>query len=346
MRKIKSLQLLRGLAATLVAAFHLHEAAINEGHLDTLFVWFSQGHFGVDLFFVISGFIIYVTAKNRNQTLKEFLFLRFMRIFPPYWVILTLYIAAAIGAFLAFGDASKLPTLDVLVTSYLLLPAPDHVINIAWTLVIELLFYVVFALSFLRFGERAFFIAMIIWVSVSQIYVQMALLHHPTLDILLHRAVMEFLFGAAVGHLFLKGISAGRFLALGVGILLTLCYLGNISTQWGLGREIVAGIPAALVIYGAANIDMRLGTKTLLWGESSYVLYLLHILVYSLIGRAVEVFLSINPYHSDIWMVFMLALVTCLSYYSCKHLERPYQDWYQGRFRRRRQHHDLATSRS
>ncbi|TYO85460.1 acyltransferase family protein [Oceanicella actignis] len=138
MGKIVSLQILRGVAATLVAGFHLFAAAEAEGADPGLFRLFSGGEIGVDVFFVISGFIIFHISRNRpGMTRSAFLQSRFWRILPPYWAILSLYILAALGLAALLGDRGKLPDGSSLLISYLLLPHPDQVIVIAWTLSLE-----------------------------------------------------------------------------------------------------------------------------------------------------------------------------------------------------------------
>ena len=127
MSRIVSLQILRGFAATLVAGFHLYAAAVSEGFDPGLFRLFAGGEIGVDIFFVISGFIIFYVSQNRpGMTWRDFIRARFWRVLPPYWAILTLYILAAVALAALLGDRSKLPDLHKIVVSFLLLPYPDH----------------------------------------------------------------------------------------------------------------------------------------------------------------------------------------------------------------------------
>ena len=155
MSKLNTIQILRGIAATAVAAFHIgnsFEVAGNQWNLRPLFL---NGEMGVDVFFVISGFIIFIASAGPNRrSVRDFLENRFWRIFPPYWAALLLWTAAIILLAVILGDTSKLTRFDGFVASFFLIPPmvpADYVLRAAWTLSLEIMFYMVFALTFLRF---------------------------------------------------------------------------------------------------------------------------------------------------------------------------------------------------
>ncbi len=81
---IGGLQMLRGVAATLVVLFHLQAAAVFEGHDPGIMAWFKGGEVGVDVFFVLSGFVIFHAMEGRrDRGAAWFLRQRFWRIVPP-----------------------------------------------------------------------------------------------------------------------------------------------------------------------------------------------------------------------------------------------------------------------
>jgi peptidoglycan/LPS O-acetylase OafA/YrhL len=332
MSRIVSLQILRGFAATLVAGFHLYAAAIEEGFNPGLFWIFAGGEIGVDIFFVVSGFIIFYVVQSRpNMTWRDFIQARFWRILPPYWAILTLYILAAV-AFAAFlGDSSKLPDRQTLLVSFLLLPYPDHVITIAWTLSVEILFYAIFALAYFSGGSRRIVIVMIVWVILSQVFTFVT--DKPAWLLLpLHTAVLEFLFGILIAIRFLSSgpesprlhLSALIFGGAGVG-----AYLASGGGHAGpFGREMVAGIPSALLVYGALGFALKGKSILEAWGDSSYILYLFHILYFSVVGKAINLMTGVNVYGSQVGLIAMLSTVVAISHLATVHLERPYQKWY------------------
>ena len=332
--KIASIQILRGVAATLVAGYHLQQAAVAEGGNPGIFRIFSGGEIGVDIFFVISGFIIFFVASNNPElSRKAFISARFWRIFPPYWTILTLYVLAALALALALGDQSRLPDAQSLLVSYLLLPYPDHVIIIAWTLSLELLFYAVFALTFFGAGgPQRLILVMVVWVLVSQIFLHTEGAGPQWLAIPFHSAVLEFLFGVLIARYFLKYPETfHRFrlpaLLLG-GIGVCLYSVSGGFHAGAFGREIAAGIPAAVLVIGSLGFTISNVKVLETWGESSYILYLLHLLYFSIIGKIVELVTGQSVYHSQVWMVSLLASVIAISYAATLWIERPYQAWY------------------
>ena len=169
-RKILSIQALRGIAAILVVFCH-SEQFISEFSTVHLKIYLGQcfGQFGVDIFFVISGFImVYISHNNfgDRRVILPFLMRRFTRIFPIYWlmtlIVVLLIIPSGLYSYalpesqLAVVDAIK--STSYLFKSFLLIPINDTsfnppvvgpVIGVAWTLVYEMFFYYVFSLVLL-----------------------------------------------------------------------------------------------------------------------------------------------------------------------------------------------------
>ncbi|MEP9072073.1 acyltransferase [Enterobacter hormaechei] len=140
--RLDSIQFLRGLAALLVIAFHFKQylngvyAQADLG--DRLF---GLGEVGVDIFFVISGFIItYSTANIEKNSPIEFSIKRFFRLYPVFIITLTILI---------IFDTSSTATSSQIIKSYLLIPndynfiGPWYGYNVnlpAWTLTYEVIF--------------------------------------------------------------------------------------------------------------------------------------------------------------------------------------------------------------
>ncbi|HEY9106104.1 MAG TPA: acyltransferase [Roseateles sp.] len=136
------LQVLRGLAALAVVLFHFKEPMARDWPV--LARLFAGGAMGVDVFFVLSGFIIcYATRSVRSQQPGAFLVRRFARIIPPAWAVMVLMMIA------------RPPYLKDLISGFLFVlpassPAPHYghgFLIVAWTLTYELYFYAMFALS-------------------------------------------------------------------------------------------------------------------------------------------------------------------------------------------------------
>ena len=167
---LQSLQFLRGMAAVLVVLFHTSGAIFimpkyfNSQPFGRVF---DFGYAGVDLFFVLSGFIIWkIHGKDVGQPAAWMAYIvkRLRRIYPPYWIALTLMVPVY---FLvpSFGKGTE-RDIDQLLCSYLLLPHPTNmpILTVAWSLVFELFFYVMFSLLILNrwLGGLAF----AVWIGV------------------------------------------------------------------------------------------------------------------------------------------------------------------------------------
>src|SRR5882672_247790 len=128
---LDSVQALRALAALCVVVYHVD--------------FVGRGAFGVDIFFVISGFIIcHVTAKDHDGFLRK----RLIRIVPLYWAgTLCLYCLGLVAPRLLQSE----PTLSGLVNSLLFIPYAKEggrvypILFLGWTLNYEMFFYALFA---------------------------------------------------------------------------------------------------------------------------------------------------------------------------------------------------------
>jgi peptidoglycan/LPS O-acetylase OafA/YrhL len=131
-RRLEELDALRGLAALGVVLFHYTTFyQWQHGHLQPLGFGFPAGNYGVQLFFLISGFVIFMTL-DRTRTASDFVVSRFSRLFPAYWaaLALTALITCAIGMPQQRADATTL-----LVNATMLQDGSY------WTLQVELFFY-------------------------------------------------------------------------------------------------------------------------------------------------------------------------------------------------------------
>lgn len=335
---LSGIHLLRGLAALLVAGFHIQAAARGgEGGNPVLFEVFRGGALGVDIFFVISGFIIYYTASRAPVwSARNFVSGRFFRIYPVYWIVLAAFIALAFGLWMLTGDASKLPSTEVLVRSILLLPSDQYAISIAWTLTIELLFYALFAAVFRGKGQdnSLLFVCMLSWALFSILFTATGL-QAGGMNVIFHPAVSELLFGVVIAHIYLAGERrfANASFALGLGgTLATLLFVegGDLHT-W---RSVIAGVPAALLVYGALGLRKELGFFGKLFGDASYLLYLIHIPAYLVIGFVFEKAFGISIYANDLTMGATLGLTFIAACAAHLMIERPYQAWYKSRTQR------------
>lgn len=138
--RVGEIDALRGLAAVAVMLFH-YTWRIDElypmGAAPTFVV--RHGHYGVNLFFIISGYVIFMTLQRTRRPL-DFVVSRFSRLFPAYWAAVPLTFAVTQVLGLPGKLVSGTDALGNLVMIHGLFGVP-HVDGVYWTLEVELLFY-------------------------------------------------------------------------------------------------------------------------------------------------------------------------------------------------------------
>ncbi|CAN4278643.1 acyltransferase [Pseudoxanthomonas sp. LjRoot125] len=139
--RMVELDALRGIAAVAVLGYHFttrYEEQI--GHAKGMPVDLLAGKYGVYLFFLISGFVIFMTLE-RTRTAADFVVSRFSRLFPAYWVavLLTACVVYSVGL-----PLQQLPTGQALLNFTMVqeILGAEHLDGSYWTLQIELFFYV------------------------------------------------------------------------------------------------------------------------------------------------------------------------------------------------------------
>lgn len=301
---LHSVQILRFIAAFMVVLFHAriaHVAALRSPDVMIDRVY-ELGAAGVHLFFLISGFVMVLTALSKDQPMRSVAFLRrrLTRIFPIYWVLALAYLAI----YSLIGAPYDL-SLDQIIGALLLIPSySSKIIGPGWTLAYELYFYFCFAIALLFRPKLAiillpaFFVSSII---LSMLSPGVRLIMGIAGDALL----LEFLAGAAVGLAYLRGIRLPTWTGLplvAVGVIGLL--IGLPFNHKDLPSILVWGAPCFPILVGMIAIEHRLrgqvATLLATLGNSSYFLYLVHILVIhlvflvfpsSLFGRPVDIFI-------------------------------------------------------
>jgi exopolysaccharide production protein ExoZ len=294
MSKIKfniGIQLLRGLAATLVVFHH----SLEETHALSSTIapaWLIRfGACGVDIFFVISGFIIYSVTYGRSAKNPEgapiFLLKRFLRIFPIYWICL-----AATMALWASGLFYRSLHIDlrIFLSCLLLLPTKTEIIGVAWTLVYEMYFYYLFAITLvLRNAPLSVFL--------TTGFIGAAILASRFLpegsfkELLSNPIALEFCYGLVLSHFihhpllrsaWLRHAWLPGILLMGVGAAFAANVAGSTAGLAPEIRYLAWGLPALLVTVSFISVpfDKSILTKLLLpVGNASYSIYLTHPMV-------------------------------------------------------------------
>ena len=293
-RGFHSLEVGRGIAAAMVALSHALSLAAEPR-------WFGRVPFGgalanmnvgVDYFFVLSGFIItFVHWQDfgRPGRLGHYARRRFARIFPPYWIILSVIVPVYL-AVPSFGEPRQHDWLAI-IASYLLLPMPEQpVLGVAWTLTYELFFYVLLGLVIVM-GRRALPL-LVLWVAGIALC-----------QLLGWRSYPASFFGNTYGTEFLLGMGAaawlrhrrapvpGLLLIIGLGTFFGAVFLAPTIQHEAEGAwaRFLFGPAAALILIGSVELE-RTGRLTVPgWlvplGAASYAIYLTHVVTESALIR-------------------------------------------------------------
>ena len=294
--RLASIQALRGIAALAVVFFHAqavaHKYLTNPGLLPEALAF---GQTGVDLFFVISGFVMVLTTAGSGRTARDagrFLLARLTRIYPVYWV----YLAATLAVFLIrpeWVNASQGHRAD-LASSFLLLPAHElPLVMVAWSLVHEVWFYLVFAALLLlpRHWLSAALIAWALLIALATLTTT-APDQPPALTIARHPYTLEFILGAASALLLPRLAARPWPLLLALTVALTgLCaaHISNVMAADAFARALILGVLYSALLTTAVLAEQRgvLAIPRFLsdLGDHSYTIYLSHVLVLSAGGR-------------------------------------------------------------
>lgn len=276
--KFETLQLLRGIAAIAVVIFHEFGS----------YGLFKLGQYGVDLFFVLSGFIIFY-IHERDIGIKyaviPFLRKRLTRIFPLYWIVTFSYIM------LVSIFSHSVFSLDYTINSLLLLPQDhDPIIGVAWTLEFEILFYLIFCI--LLFNKKIFYTMVTIW-GFTIIYF---FIYPVNFSILIGRIFnpinLEFLFGCIIALVVLKNKFNFKWT---VHLSIMLIILSSALQYYGIlniHRFIMWGIPFAMLILGLVKLDIKNHVKVpkilIFLGDASYSIYLTHLVTLLVLGSTLK----------------------------------------------------------
>lgn len=309
-----SVQALRALAAWTVVCHHFMQIFFDfkaRGPIGQLFI--DKGAVGVDIFFVISGLVIFLSTEGKSLPPGRFLLYRLFRIVPAYWLYTALMALLVVFAQPMVPDQ----TLDWshFLQSLLFIPTANPggygiypTLNVGWTLNYEILFYVLFAWALLfRLQVRLLIVAALLfavcqaWTGygwISQFYRS---------DI-----VYEFLLGIAIGMIYRRGwIKPGLWLPL-LGVTGALVAIYHLPPE---PRFVSWGLPSAVLVMACMSLERFFEHSRLfkLLGDCSYSVYLMHVLVLSAGGFIAQRY-GLNPYAMFAVCVATIGLGSWASY--------------------------------
>ncbi|MBI2331083.1 MAG: acyltransferase [Chloroflexi bacterium] len=337
MNKLQNIQALRGVAVLSVVFFHLALIEKRYGGANSVLPeFFNFGMFGVDLFFVISGFVMVTVTRGKFQSLKHsllFLYHRISRIYPLYWV----YTTVALIVFLvqpSWVNSSQGNQVNIL-ASYLLLPANLlPLVQVGWTLIHEMYFYLVFFVIMLFLPERLLTVAMLVWGVVVVIFSSST--GNPYYRLILNPLTMEFLIGCLLAVHYhnaasLKLNGKGLVAVASIGMLAAILGYIYYESQTGLApdgwsRLLYYGIPATIIVFCITHAERNgvvLHNSLIQSGNASFSIYLSHLFTINVVGRIWSLFAVEAVFDNIIVLIVEFVLVLFVGFISYWYVETP-----------------------
>lgn len=310
--KLEGIQILRGYAAMLVVVTHLWSAGLVSSTLR-----FSRiGGLGVDIFFIISGFIMCYSLRDRVRPgdSVQFLKKRVIRVYPIYLLVLIPFLFQYLAR--NMGSVDPLLVIGNLLLAPSFFDSPEYrmLVGPAWTLTYELFFYLLFAGAMLSSAskDRAIYtvmtaivllVALVNLLGLKGDRLQWSNFQYIVGDTLL----FNFVIGCACYFVWRKyGRAIFSFwTAITAALALTIVSLG--LSKFGLPRILSLGLPAGAIVlvFLFAEFEKRNLTKPLLFlGSASYSIYLVH----AVIAHWKHLFIGTSAHENDVTGIFLTGI--------------------------------------
>ncbi len=335
MNTLTSIQILRAVAAWLVVYEHYLQLPFHSRDSSKLEQFISpHGYFGVDIFFVISGFIMFYSLANKSYGAKEFFVKRLQRIMPAYWFYTLLM------AFLCwvYTDVFWFTGWDLktLIMSLVFIPSNNisgigayPLLTVGWTLIFEMFFYALLSVCIFAFGRFRFLVCAAVlivlpltwndsWVHSLSPALPIRSLAEANYSIEL---LYEFVIGIVLGYGYLRLKNTRPYLLYMLGIAM---FVGG--TQIGPGSGALIPLPTYLLVGSALCFEsplskMKFNSLRLFryLGDISYSTYLLHTIVITVFTYYTGIPDSIS---GELLLLLLLSLtIVAISHLSYRYLE-------------------------
>jgi exopolysaccharide production protein ExoZ len=325
-RSIVSLQALRGVAALLVLLFHFTITLESLAKINFLNGVFRFGNSGVEIFFVLSGFIISFTSHSLIDSgkVREYLLKRTTRVYPIYWVVVALFLVPAF--FLSLHGTYEFSGSNLLAT-LLLLPNHQMINGVSWSLSYELYFYLLFAVLIV---SRHFRWVMLVILIICLLRF-LGLMENGTDsfgNFVFSQYVLLFFLGVGVFYLirYEKLRPSARISLFGIAASSLAYFMFSQLFHGTYSATMFYGLMTALFIYFCIHFEgskrMQIPAVLVLIGDASYVLYLFHLPVLNVLMKAIAKAAD-NTTLVAILSLCTLPLIIAVSVLIHLHVEKP-----------------------
>lgn len=283
--RFDGIQVLRFVASAMVLVAHA-TIYVHERMNKTLPIW-DHGGYGVDIFFVISGFVIVLAARTKRGTgwigWQEFIAKRFVRIFPLYWfaTLLNLAILLALPSVVLHSSFawSEVVQWMLLIPTFNENGRIEPLVGVGWTLYFEMFFYLTFAMVlFARKNPLIYLTPLLLLIAAVGYFIPEK---RYAFLIYFNPLILDFVFGMGIARLAEKDLLPSR---LGIPLALlgfALLFMSTASLEYF--HVVARCVICAMIVAGFAASEgfwRRVADRNLLLlGAASYSLYLIHPIV-------------------------------------------------------------------
>lgn len=328
--RLQEVDALRGVAAMAVVLFHYTTRFAQLYEPMPALPWgATHGHYGVNLFFIISGFVIFMTLDRTKRPL-DFVVSRFSRLFPSYWlaIVLTYSITHWLGLPGKLVDWQSAFGNITMIQGLMHIP---HVDGVYWTLEVELLFYAgMFTLYRIGLLNRIH-AALLLLLALRITYVVFERLLGIDLPWTVSRLlILNYLPWFAIGIAICLYRSRSTPQERRHSVQVAMAALVTLCVAESLWIGLLACVLAACVFLGASGKLPWLRHPVLVWlGSISYPLYLLHENIgWSIQLQALRLGVPL-PWTVLLALLFSLTLATAVT----RWVEQPCMAWIRKRYR-------------
>lgn len=288
---IYSIHFLRGVAALFVLIYHVYHIFRIYNDITLPFAEFF--HIGVDIFFIISGFIMaYIISKADvidADFILRFIKSRFLRIFPAYFFVT---VPIFFVYFYALGNPRDFTWISLL-KSLTFIPFDSNgywypVLGVGWTLNYEVFFYSLIVISLIFMGKRYYLgvsFLMISFLTISLFWEGLGLPFLFWFDPI----ILEFLIGIMLGFIYVNKINLFQFYLFFLSLLLMLLYIFDAKVLHMTMATVI--VISALLLDSSRHATLFFKLKFFSFlGSVSYPLYLIHQPLLSLLAKIFNYF--------------------------------------------------------
>lgn len=373
------LDALRGIAALAVAWFHFYRLTPLYHTLDPVMpapleAALKHGFVGVDIFFVLSGFVIanaYCERVSSGETaVSRFMALRMGRIFPLHVAVLAAFVLIELAKLITGLGDGRAPfsgsySLSGLISSLLLVHCfglqPALTWNMpSWSIAAEMWTYLLFALVYATFSKRGW----LVFSALGILALATMLMFAPhgldsTYDFGFVRCVFSFALGICVHRLYARGVRIGGDLAEWTVLFLVVAFVSFLPGGIGnFAGPFLFAVTVLVFATGGGSASRLLTTRPLvLLGTISYSIYMVHMFVQQRMGSVLKRIgsdlgialpdagagtttgatnISAPPLVGDLLMLIMIVAVLIAATLTYNLIERPGREWARARFANRK----------